>query len=83
MPPTCVGKTNTGGRLLIRRIFAKLTRRRPKHGVFRSVGALKPAVTPFTKPHNTRVARPFPWRADLDKISAARNRGFQVLDAIR
>jgi hypothetical protein len=54
-----------------------------KHGVFRSVGALKTAITRFIEQHTTREARPFPWRADPDKIIAARNRGFQGLDAIR
>jgi hypothetical protein len=70
-------------RFLILLIFAKLTRRRLKHGVFRSVGALKTAITRFIEQHNTSEARPFAWRADPDKIIAARNRGFQGLDAIR
>jgi hypothetical protein len=70
-------------RFLILRIFAKLTRRRLKHGVFRSVGTLKTAVTRFIEQHNASEARPFAWRADPDKIIAARNRGFQGLDAIQ
>ena len=63
-------------------LFAKLTRRRLKHGVFRSVNALETAITAFIDNHNACEAKPFTWRADPDKIIAARNRGFQLLDSI-
>ncbi|PKQ02900.1 MAG: IS630 family transposase [Alphaproteobacteria bacterium HGW-Alphaproteobacteria-11] len=62
--------------------FAKLTRRRLKHGVFRSVGDLQDAITRFINEHNTTEAKPFKWRANPDDIIAARNRGFQKLDSI-
>ena len=62
--------------------FAKLTRRRLKHGVFQSVGDLKTAISSFIDNHNHTEAKPSTWRADPDKISAARNRGFQMLDSI-
>lgn len=62
--------------------FAKLTRRRLKHGVFRSVDDLKIAITRFIDDHNANKAKPFIWRADPDEIIAARNRGFQMLDSI-
>jgi len=62
--------------------FAKLTRRRLKHGVFRSVDDLQTAITRFIAEHNAREAKPFIWRADPDEIIAARNRGFQMLDSI-
>ena len=62
--------------------FAKLTRRRLKHGVFRSVPDLEAAITSFIKNHNETEARPFTWRADPENIIAARNRGFQTLDSI-
>ena len=62
--------------------FAKLTRRRLKHGVFRSVDDLKTAITRFIKNHNEGEAKPFTWRANPDEIIAARNRGFQLLDSI-
>jgi transposase len=62
--------------------FAKLTRRRLKHGVFRSVAELETAITSFIKNHNLNEAKPFTWRADPEKIIAARNRGFQLLDSI-
>ena len=62
--------------------FAKLTRRRPKHGVFTSVANLENAITRFIEEHNSAEAKPFKWPADPDKIIAARNRGFQTLESI-
>ena len=69
-------------RFLILLIFAKLTRRRLKHGVFHSVVDLQAAINRFIAEHNTTEAKPFVWRADPDDIIAARNRGFQMLDSI-
>ena len=62
--------------------FAKLTRRRLKHGVFHSVVDLQAAINRFIAEHNDTEAKPFMWRADPDEIIAARNRGFQMLDSI-
>jgi transposase len=62
--------------------FAKLTRRRLKHGVFHSVVDLQETINRFIKEHNQTEAKPFVWSADPDEIIAARNRGFQVLDSI-
>ena len=62
--------------------FAKLTRRRLKHGVFHSVVDLQAAINRFIAEHNVTEAKPFIWRADPDDIIAARNRGFQMLDSI-
>ena len=62
--------------------FAKLTRRRLKHGVFHSVVDLQAAINRFIKEHNETGAKPFTWRADPEEIIAARNRGFQMLDSI-
>jgi len=62
--------------------FAKLTRRRLKHGVFHSVVDLQAAINRFVAEHNQTEAKPFMWRADPDEIIAARNRGFQMLDSI-
>jgi transposase len=62
--------------------FAKLTRRRLKHGVFHSVLDLQAAINRFIRDHNETEARPFTWKADPDKIIAARNRGFQTLESI-
>ena len=63
--------------------FAKLTRRRLKHGVFRSVRDLQDAISRFVAEHNQCEAKPFVWRANPDEIIAARNRGFQMLDSIQ
>jgi transposase len=61
--------------------FAKLTRRRLKHGVFCSVIELQAAINRFVAEHNETEARPFIWRADPDAIIASRKRGFQALGA--
>jgi transposase len=60
--------------------FAKLTRRRLKHGVFTSVVDLQAAINRFIAEHN-RSSKPFIWRADPDDIIAARARGFQALES--
>ncbi len=60
--------------------FAKLTRRRLKHGVFRSIVDLQAAINRFIAEHN-EDPKPFVWRADPDEIIAARQRGFQALES--
>lgn len=62
--------------------FAKLTRRRLKHGVFRSLGELQRAIRRFIDEHNASQPKPFTWTANPDAIIAARKRGFQTLDSI-
>ena len=62
--------------------FAKLTRRRLKHGAFHSVGDLQAAINRFVGEYNVCDAKPFIWRANPDDIIAARNRGFQTLKSI-
>jgi transposase len=62
--------------------FAKLSRRRLKHGVFCSVAELQAAINRFIAEHNGEEAKPFIWRADPDAIIAARMRGFQRLQAL-
>ena len=62
--------------------FAKLTRRRLRHGVFRSVRELRDAIHRFIAEHNAADARPFFWAADPEDIIAARKRGFQTLEPI-
>jgi len=62
--------------------FAKLTKRRLKFGVFHSVVDLQSAINRFIREHNETEAKPFIWRADPDRIVAARNRGFQTLESI-
>ena len=61
--------------------FAKLTRRRLKRGVFRSVHDLQRAINRFVAETNDDP-KPFVWTADPDQIIAAVRRGHQVLDSI-
>jgi transposase len=61
--------------------FAKLTRRRLKRGVFRSIVDLQAAINRFVAETNDDP-RPFTWTADPDKIIAAVKRGHQVLDSV-
>jgi len=61
--------------------FAKLTRRRLKRGVFRSIVELQTAINRFLAETNDDP-KPFTWTADPDKIIAAVRRGHQVLDSI-
>ena len=61
--------------------FAKLTRKRLKRGVFRSVADLQTAINCFVAETNDDP-KPFTWIADPNKIIAAVRRGHQVLDSI-
>ncbi|MEM9430421.1 MAG: IS630 family transposase, partial [Pseudomonadota bacterium] len=42
---------------------------------------LRAAINRFIKEHNETEAKPFTWRADPDKIIAARHRGVQALES--
>jgi transposase len=61
--------------------FAKLTKRRLKRGVFRSIVELQAAINRFLAEANDDP-KPFRWTKDPDKIIAAVRRGHQVLDFI-
>ena len=61
--------------------FAKLSNRRLKRGVFRSVVDLQAAINRFVEETNADP-KPFVWTADPDKIIAAVKRGHQVLDSV-
>jgi transposase len=61
--------------------FAKLSKRRLKRGVFRSVVDLQAAIHRFLAETN-QMPKPFTWTADPDKIIAAVKRGHQVLDSV-
>jgi transposase len=61
--------------------FAKLSKRRLKRGVFRSLVDLQAAINRFLAETNNDP-KPFTWTADPDKIIAAVKRGHQVLDSI-
>ena len=60
--------------------FAKLTSRRLRRGVFRSIVELQAAVKRFLTEANEN-SRPFRWTKDPDKIIAAVRRGHQLLDS--
>lgn len=62
-------------------LFAKLTKRSLKRGVFRSVEELKAAIHRFLAEINAKP-KPFTWTKDPNKIIAAVKRGHQVLDSI-
>ena len=61
--------------------FAKLSKRRLKRGVFRSIVELQAAINRFLRETNDQP-KPFTWTADPDKIIAAVRRGHQVLDSL-
>jgi transposase len=61
--------------------FAKLSKRRLKRGVFRSVVDLQAAINRFIAETN-QTPKPFTWTANPDKIIAAVKRGHQVLDSV-
>ena len=61
--------------------FAKLTRRRLKRGVFRSVVDLQAAILRFIDEAN-HDPKPFVWTASPNKILTAVKRGRQVLESI-
>src|SRR5205807_2222866 len=54
--------------------FAKLTRRRLKRGVFRSVADLQAAINRFVEETNSDP-KPFVWTADAKRVLAAVKRG--------
>ena len=61
--------------------FAKLSKRRLKRGVLRSIVDLQVAINRFLDETNDNP-KPFIWTADPDQIIAAVKRGHQVLDSI-
>jgi transposase len=62
-------------------VFALLSKRRLKRGVFRSLQELKNAIHGFITDTNANP-KPFIWTKDPDRIIAAVRRGHQVLDSI-
>ena len=60
--------------------FAKLTKRRLKRGVFRSIVDLQAAINRFLAEHN-QDPKPFVWTADPDRVLAAIGRGKEVLES--
>ena len=61
--------------------FAKLTRRRLKRGVFRSILDLQTAINRFVAETNADP-KPFVWTADPKRVLAAVKRGKQMLESL-
>jgi transposase len=61
--------------------FSKLTRRRLKRGVFRSVVDLQVAINRFVAETNADP-KPFVWTADPKRVLAAVKRGNQTLESL-
>lgn len=62
-------------------MFARLTSRHLKRGVFRSIVDLQAAINRFLAETNGNPT-PFGWTADPDRIIAAVRRGHQVFDSL-
>ncbi len=61
--------------------FSRLTRRRLKRGVFRSIVDLQAAINRFVEDHNAEP-KPFIWTADPDTILGKVTRGTQALASL-
>src|SRR5499433_3484619 len=70
--------TSTSWLNAVEGFFAKLTKRRLKRGVFRSIVDLQAAINRYLKETNDDP-KPFVWTADPEKIIAAVKRGYQAL----
>ena len=64
-----------------RDLFSRLTRRRLKRGVFRSIVELQAAINRFLTETNADP-KPFVWTAHPDRVIAAVQRGIQVLESM-
>ena len=73
--------TSTSWLNAVESCFAKLTKKRLKRGVFRSLQELKDAIHRFLD-HTNAKPKPFTWTKDPNKIIAAVKRGHQMLDSI-
>ena len=59
--------------------FGKLASRRLRRGVYDSLEDLEAAIEKFIALHNGKEAKPFKWTASPDRLIAARQRGFQMI----
>jgi transposase len=67
---------------LVERLFAEITRKRIRRGIFRSVDDLKAAITAYLDHHNT-APKPFVWTKTAPDILARERRALNKLDAIK
>jgi len=63
-------------------LFSRLTRRRLKRGVFRSIVELQAAINRFLAETNADPT-PFVWTAHPDRVIDAVQRGIQVLESVQ
>ena len=63
-------------------LFSRLTRRRLKRGVFRSIVELQAAINRFLADINADP-KPFVWTAHPDRVIAAVQRESQVLESVQ
>jgi transposase len=61
--------------------FSRLTRRRLKRGVFRSIVDLQAAINRFIEDHNA-APKPFVWTAEPDVVLGKVNRGTRALASL-
>ena len=61
--------------------FGKLACRRLRRGVYDSIEQLEKAILDFIDLHNGKEAKPFNWTASPERIIAARQRGFQMINS--
>jgi hypothetical protein len=52
---------------LVERLFAELTNRRLRRGIFRSIADLQAAINRYLREHN-RAPKPFVWTKSADTI---------------
>src|SRR6202165_4842622 len=73
--------TSASWLIAVEGFFSKLTRRRLKRGVFRSVVDLQVAINRFVAETNADP-KPFVWTADPKRVLAAVKRGKQTLESL-
>jgi len=66
----------------VKGLFAALTKRRLKRGVFRSVIELNRAIRDYLDTHNADL-KPFRWTAPADTIIGKHQRGRRLLESLR
>ena len=80
-PPGRMGLTSASWLNAVEGFFAKLTNRRLKRGVFRSVADLENAINRFIAETNANP-KPFVWTARPNRILAAVKRGKEKLESV-
>lgn len=66
---------------MVETFFARLTRRRLRHGAFHAPVDLQGTINCYLAEHNAK-SKPFVWTADPDNIIAAARQRYQTLDSI-